>query len=309
MSFLRTAAITTLLCLFTSLNAAAPTYHVDKKYKVTLDENAVYLATLSDSSLVAVCKSGAVKILSSSGKEITSFKMNLTEGEQVRSVAVDGKNNIFVFITKYRALQRKIRGRTYKYYSPVEASFVKFDKKGKKLDCKQLKGIRSAVAAQFTGKELAVGDYTTSTIFFIDPDTAEIKANVHNGIRLCCGIFDFSKGLKPGTVVVANLGAFKVQTFNSSGTVSAWGKRGRDLSDFHGCCNPVSVAVLPNACIVTVEKDPTRIKVYDKKGKRAKVIKGVQELVKGCSHIPVAVDSKGNIYLASNKKQIIKCKK
>lgn len=85
----------------------------------------------------------------------------------------------------------------------------------------------------------------------------------------------------------------------------AFGQRGKKLNDFHGCCNPVSVASLSTGAIVTVEKDPTRVKVFSKDG--AKAISGIEELVQGCLHIPMAVDSKDNLYLASGKKGMVKC--
>ena len=53
---------------------------------------------------------------------------------------------------------------------------------------------------------------------------------------------------------------------------------------------------------------PTRIKVYNAEGKDAQLIDGVEELVKGCSHIPVAIDAAGNIFLAAGRKgYIVKC--
>ena len=84
-----------------------------------------------------------------------------------------------------------------------------------------------------------------------------------------------------------------------------FGQRGKTINDFHGCCNPVNVAYLYNGVNVTVEKDPTRIKVYSKEG--AKKIAGISELVKGCTYIPMIVDSKDNLYLASGEKGIVKC--
>lgn len=62
---------------------------------------------------------------------------------------------------------------------------------------------------------------------------------------------------------------------------------------------------MSGGAIVTVEKSPTRIKIYSKQG--AKQIQGIQELVKGCSYIPMTVDNKDNLYLASPKKGIVKC--
>ena len=124
-------------------------------------------------------------------------------------------------------------------------------------------------------------------------------------MRPCCGILDFSVNDKK-ELLVANLGAFRVQAYDFSGkNLFTFGQRGKDLNDFHGCCNPVSVAYLSNGALVTVEKDPTRIKIYSKEG--AKEISGIQELVEGCSYIPMTVDSDDNLYLASPAKGVVKC--
>ncbi|MEA2068253.1 MAG: hypothetical protein U9P12_03535, partial [Verrucomicrobiota bacterium] len=122
------------------------------------------------------------------------------------------------------------------------------------------------------------------------------------------GIFDFCEA--PGhTIAVSNLGAFKLQRYDLEGKLlQEFGQRGRGTDDFQGCCNPVSAGYLPDGRIVTVEKDPTRIKVCDADGKNAQVIEGIDNLVAGCSFIPAAVDSQGNIYLGANLKgYIVKC--
>ena len=109
-------------------------------------------------------------------------------------------------------------------------------------------------------------------------------------------------------MLVANLGAFKVQTYTNRKKSSEFGARGEKLEDFHGCCNPVNLAALGSKFIVSVEKDTTRVKICDTKGKDAKTIEGLGELVSGCTTIPVVVDSKGSIYLASaGKRCIVKC--
>jgi hypothetical protein len=142
-------------------------------------------------------------------------------------------------------------------------------------------------------------------IFVCDPQTGLVTANICDKLRLCCGIFQFSAGTDNNSIIVANLGAFQVQTYDLTGKlISQFGSRGNGINEFHGCCNPVSAASLPDGSYVTAEKDPTRIKIYDKTGKKAAVIAGVEELVKGCSDIPIAVDSKGNIYLAANREGV-----
>jgi hypothetical protein len=70
----------------------------------------------------------------------------------------------------------------------------------------------------------------------------------------------------------------------------------------------VNVAQVPDGTIITAEKDPTRIKIYDSTGRNAKMIPGVQELVKGCSYIPMTVDKKGSIYLVVKGRKIIRLK-
>ncbi|MCX6865532.1 MAG: hypothetical protein NTV46_04820 [Verrucomicrobia bacterium] len=68
------------------------------------------------------------------------------------------------------------------------------------------------------------------------------------------------------------------------------------------------MACLADGSIVTVEKSPTRVKIYDKEGKTEKPVTGLGELVEGCSTIPIAVDSMGALYLASATKNcIVKC--
>ena len=105
---------------------------------------------------------------------------------------------------------------------------------------------------------------------------------------------------------MANIGAFRVQSYDFSGNnIIAFGQRGNTIDDFHGCCNPVSVAFLSNGAIVTVEKSPTRVKIYSKEG--ARQIAGIEELVEGCTYIPMIVDSNDNLYLASAKKGMVKC--
>ena len=62
-------------------------------------------------------------------------------------------------------------------------------------------------------------------------------------------------------MLVANLGAFRVEGFDYSGnTLVSFGQRGTSINDFHGCCNPVSVAFLSSGGLVTVEKESNTYK-------------------------------------------------
>lgn len=121
----------------------------------------------------------------------------------------------------------------------------------------------------------------------------------------CCNILDFYVR-KENEILVANLASFRVDGFDYSGKrLYSFGQRGNTINDFHGCCNPVSVAFLSNGGIVTVEKDPSRIKIYSKEG--AKAVEGIDELVKGCAYIPIVTDKRDNVYIASYAGGLMKC--
>ncbi len=191
---------------------------------------------------------------------------------------------------------------------PVGVEHGVFNGAGKKLGMTRLENLKSAKAAKIISNKLVIADLTARALVFMDLESGKEITRIDKGLRLCCGIFDFCEA-PDDTVAVSNLGAFKVQRYDMDGKlVMEFGKRGRGLDDFQGCCNPVSAAYLVDGSILTVEKDPTRIKVYDSKGSKAVQIEGVEELVKGCSFIPTTVDSKGNIYLAANPKgYVVKC--
>ena len=162
----------------------------------------------------------------------------------------------------------------------------------------------TASGARILEDQLLVADHRNRIIAMYDIKTGEAESRIAN-LRACCSILDFDVNDK-NEVLVANIGAFRVQGFDLSGkTIISFGQRGNGLDEFHGCCNPVSVAYLSSGGIVTVEKDPTRIKVYSRDGARA--IEGIMELVEGCSYIPMIVDSNDNVYLASAQQGIVKC--
>jgi hypothetical protein len=162
----------------------------------------------------------------------------------------------------------------------------------------------TASGAKVLEGKLIVSDCNTQMLALYDAKTGKQLSKI-NGMRPCCGILDFAVNANK-QLVVANLGAFRVQSFDLTGkSLMSFGKRGRELTAFHGCCNPVSVTSLKNGAIVTVEKDPTQVKIFSKEG--AKLVAGIDELVKGCSYIPMIVDGKENLYLASREKGIVKC--
>ncbi len=226
--------------------------------------------------------------------------------ENTGAIATSPSGEIHILSTLTKTKKVKVGARMRKVNIPIGVECGVFDASGKKLKTMKLDSLKSAKAARIIGNKLVVADLTARTLVILDLETGKETGRIKKGLRLCCGIFDFCEAPE-NTIAVSNLGAFKLQRFGLDGKLLLeFGQRGRGIDDFQGCCNPVSAAYLPDRRIVTVEKDPTRIKIYDANGKNAQQIKGVEELVKGCEFIPVATDSKGNIYLANTKGYIVK---
>lgn len=281
-------------------------YTVDGKIgQGKLSSTITQLAVTADDAVCALENNGKIICFASDGSE----QFNISTGmENTTAIAIGPDNQLYVFstLTEKKKIKSGARMRTVMVPIGVEAGI--FDASGKKTGSMKLEHLKSAQAARIIDNTLIIADLSARALIFTDLKSGKETARVKKGLRLCCGIFDFCTA-PDNTVAVSNLGAFKVQRYDMTGSiVHEFGKRGRGLNDFQGCCNPVSAAYLPDTRILTVEKDPTRIKVYDADGQNAEQISGVEELVKGCSFIPCAVDSKGIIYLAANTKgYIVKC--
>ncbi len=110
-----------------------------------------------------------------------------------------------------------------------------------------------------------------------------------------------------GIVFATDTGRHKVTFWAMDGTPKfAFGKFGMtNPEDFVGCCNPVNIAIAPGGRIVTGEKMVARVKVYDMGGKLLAVI-GPNHFDPACTHLHLAVDSKGRIAAADPVRRVIK---
>ncbi len=276
-------------------------YKVDNSFNGKAHKGVVYLGVFENDNVCALDDKGNIHIIDSKGNKKSSFKTEING--KPSSVAVEGKNIYIMTLLQEKTVQ-KIRGRSYERMIPKGIECVVYNINGKKLNSFKLEGAKTATGARIADGKLLVADYANRAIKVYNKSNGKLASTI-DGMRPCCGILDLSVNDK-NEVLVANLGAFRVESYNFSGEkIVAFGSRGRKVDEFQGCCNPVSVAYLSNGAIVTVEKDPTRVKIYSKEG--AKQIEGIQELVKGCSYIPMIVDSKNNLYLASPEKGMIKC--
>ena len=285
-----------------AITASNVSYKVEKPYSGDSYLDVIYLGMLSDDNVCALCKDGTVKTIDANGKAINKFKPEFEFAPT--TMAVDKADNIYVLMPLQKEVTRKFRGKTMKVMETIGYKCEVFNSKGEKQRALELKGLKTATGARVADNKLMVADWQSRIIGVFNTQTGAKEAALED-MRPCCAILDFSVNDK-NEVLVANLGAFRVQAYDLKGEqLLAFGKRGKDVSDFHGCCNPVSVAYLSNGAIVTVEKDPTRVKIYSKDG--AKQIEGIEEMVKGCSYIPMIVDSKDNLYMASPSKGMVKC--
>ncbi|MDE5422866.1 DUF4369 domain-containing protein [Ancylomarina sp. DW003] len=282
--------------------ASNVSYKVDGKFDGEGLKDVIYLGVFSNDNICALKKDGTVQILDGKGKQISSFKTELNG--DASCLAVSSDNKIYLLCGIQEEVSKKVRGKVRKQIVPKAVECTVYDEKGASQSQFRLEGILTATGARVVDNNLIVADYLGKKLAMFDKTTGKVGPVMEN-MRSCCEILDFSVNEKK-EILVANLGAFRVQGYDFSGKqLLLFGQKGKTLNDFHGCCNPVSVTSLSSGAIVTVEKGPTRIKVYSKEG--AKQIAGIEELVKGCSYIPMIVDSKDNLYLASKEKGIVKC--
>ncbi len=300
--------VVALLTVAGSLFAAAPAYKVERSFgKDVFKTEPVSIAVDAGDQLHVLLRDGTVVNCDVDGKTTGSFKADMTSAPGAMAVA-DGK--LYLFQTKKSEKEIEYQGKKIKTLVSEGVVCGVFDPAGKKISEFNLPEAQSAAAAHFVGKELAVGDFAKSQILFYDLSGSEPKVTqkITKQFRLCCGIFDFCPGTVPGSIVVANLGAFKVQTYTGGVKTAEFGQRGTGFEDFQSCCNPVNVVCLADGSYVTIEKDPTRVKIFDQNGKTCTAVQGLDELVKGCYIVPAVVDSKGSIYLvASQQNRVVKC--
>ena len=295
------------ITLFTALllsGMASASYRVEREIGKGQLGPISQIAIGAGDTLCVLENKGKVTIFNPDGSLAATIDTGMKNTDAI-ATSPDGKIHVLSTLTKTKKV--KVGARMRKVNIPIGVEYSVFDASGKKLKTMKLDKLKSAKAARIVGDKLVVADLTARTVVIMDAETGKETGRIKKGLRLCCGIFDFCEAPNH-TIAVSNLGAFKLQQFGLDGKLLLeFGKRGRGINDFQGCCNPVSAAYLPDGQIVTVEKDPTRIKIYDAQGENAKQIKGVEELVKGCEFIPVATDSKGSIYLANTKGHIVKC--
>ncbi|MEW5984091.1 MAG: PhnD/SsuA/transferrin family substrate-binding protein [Acidobacteriota bacterium] len=110
-----------------------------------------------------------------------------------------------------------------------------------------------------------------------------------------------------GIVRATDSGRHQVTSWSLDGTPHGkFGRFGmRNAEDFTGCCNPVNIAITPDGKVVTAEKAPARVKVFEPDGTLLAVI-GPEHFDQSCTHIHLAVDSKGRLFAADTVRREIR---
>lgn len=99
-----------------------------------------------------------------------------------------------------------------------------------------------------------------------------------------------------GTFWVANPGARELRHYSAEGQVLAqWSREGRGLDGFSGCCNPVSVAVLPDGNLLVSEKHILRVKIVRPDGSLVGLVAGPDAFDPRTPHLNVAADEEGRM--------------
>ncbi|MFH0761028.1 MAG: DUF4369 domain-containing protein [Bacteroidota bacterium] len=278
-------------------------FQLDSTFAGSTLKGFVYLATFSNGQICGLKRDSTVWVIDPAGKKVREFKANL-KGQPSALAIAPTTGTLYVLSTLSEMKEATVRGKVVKVTEYTGVECLVYDSKGNEIRTFTLPEVKKATGAKIINNKLLVADVKQRQVAIFNLESGKLEATIKN-MRACCGILDFGVNDKD-EILVANLGAFRVQAFDYSGTIKyAFGKRGQGLDDFHGCCNPVNVTYLTNGAVVTVEKDPTRIKVYTRSG--ARKIEGIQELVKGCTYIPMTTDSNNNLYLASANSGIVKC--
>ncbi len=242
-----------------------------------------------------------VLVFSPDGKKVAEFPTEFTAA----SCCTDSTGNIYIGSRATKSQPSSI----YKY-SPKG----KLLKTWNKTDGEST--ILTATGMESHGKFVYVSDTRLQCIHKFDLDgkfvgtigkKRDFEKKSRGEFSTCCGILDFGISPKDGSIHIANLGRHNVTWTNNEGeSFEAWGKRGSEVEDFCGCCNPTNLTVTQNGYIVTAEKTIPRIKVYTPDGKKMLAIMGTDIFDRSCGNLDIAVDSKCNIYAIDSKKRCIR---
>ncbi|MBM3838838.1 MAG: twin-arginine translocation signal domain-containing protein [Verrucomicrobia bacterium] len=115
---------------------------------------------------------------------------------------------------------------------------------------------------------------------------------------------------RDGLLRITNPGRHRVEAYTIEGDFEfAWGKGSAAIEGFCGCCNPITLHVLPDGRCITCEKGLPRVKVYAPDGTFESVVAGTEGFPENAKvsakddadgtqgGLDAAADSQGRIYI------------
>ncbi len=258
--------------------------------------------TLDSSGNIYVTGDRAVRVFSPSGGKLREVELD----DEARPVATDERGQIYVGLRDH-----------------VEI----YDSKGERMAKWESLGERALLTGlAVKDDDVFVADAGNKVVLHYDGKGTLInKIGEKDEQRNIPGFFIptpyFDLTIAPdGLLRVVNPGNHKIEAYTYDGDLElSWGKFSGTIEGFCGCCNPVSIAILPDESFVTVEKGLIRAKIYDPGGKFVGVVGGPDELgVEGpvkicqfpeqcqCGGFDVAVDAKGRIFVLDTIKNVVR---
>lgn len=249
--------------------------------------------------------------------------------DDIRGIAIDGYNNLLV-TAKNAILRYDESGRLYKKITlsgtpncvAIEPGEKIFAGMADYLLVIQHNRIIDTISAPFNDKtfitaiaadetSLFVADAGNKIVYHFDHSGAlrnligERDSAGFRGFIIPSGCFDLTLG-REGQLWVVNPGKHELVAFNKQGTIiSQWSRTSMQPEGFSGCCNPVNIAMLPDASFVTAEKGIERIKVHKPSGDYNCMVAAPDYFEEGTVGIDVAANSSGKVYVLDPKKKVI----
>lgn len=106
---------------------------------------------------------------------------------------------------------------------------------------------------------------------------------------------------------VVNPGAHEIIQLDDNLTeIQRWGISGTKINEFHGCCNPSHITLLPDNRLATSEKGIPRIKLYTRDGTFIDVVAPPKVFRSSFRPADVAADAAGWIYALDAKRRQVR---
>ncbi len=278
-------------------------YKLDPEFNGEEYDGIIYLAVFKNNNICTLSKSGIVSIVEPTGKLLNSFLIEVKNGKPT-AIIVDDFDNINVFISLTKTEVNKVRGKIHNIVKPTGVGCLVYNVDGRQTYRYKLTNLLAASGARLSGSSLVISDGIQEAVGVFDFESKKIKSFIP-GFRACRGVLDICINNKE-EILVANNAVFHLKAFNFKGDdLYTLGGRGKTINDFRGCCNPMSVDCFSNGAIATIEKDPSRIKIYSKHG--AKLISGTDEIIHGYKYLPMIIDHKDLLYFAVPDKGLFRC--